>query len=282
LFVPGNHPHRIAKALGSHADAVIIDLEDAVPLADKASARQAAADAAGPAGRCRLFIRVNGVDGSDCYPDLLAIVQPGLKGIVVPKAEVPEQLRILDWVVGQLEHERGLEPGAVELLPLVETARGVAAIEAMAASSARIRRMSFGIADYSLDLGLQPTADEAQLQYIRARLVHGSRAAGLEPPVDSVVVEVRDPERFRASAERARSLGMAGKLCIHPDQVPIANRVFAPTAREIERARAIVEAFDAAGSSAITVGGEFVDVPVVEHARRVLALAEQGGAGQLP
>lgn len=272
LFVPGNQPRRLEKALASAADAVIIDLEDAVPAADKVHARAAAVAALGR--RDALFVRINGMHDPACLDDLEAIVRPGLGGIVVPKAEAAGALAALDWVLTQLERRSGMEAGCVELMPLVESAKGVEALPGIAGASPRIRRLSFGVADYSLDLGIEPEPGEQALAYIRSRLVHCSRAAGLRPPVDSVVVEVRDAARFRDSARRARALGLFGKLCIHPDQVPLANEAFAPDPAEVTRARAIADAWDAAvarGESAITVAGEFVDGPVAARARSILA-----------
>jgi citrate lyase subunit beta/citryl-CoA lyase len=195
---------------------------------------------------------------------------------VLPKAETVEELIAVDSGIAALETERGMAVGSIELLPLIESARGVESLSAIAGACPRIRRLSFGVADYSLDLGLLPLPDEAELDYVRARLTHASRAAGLQAPIDSVVVEIRDPGRFRASASRGRNFGMAGKLCIHPDQVPLANEIFSPTAAEVEHARAVISGFEsarAAGTAVVTVGGEFVDAPVVERARRVLAAA---------
>ncbi len=277
LFVPGNHARRLDKAFGCGADAVIIDLEDAVPAADKATARAAAAAAVAGRRPSAAFVRINAIPGADWQDDLLAVVGPGLTGVMLPKAENVDQLLAVDAAIAKIEQQRGMNTAAVELLPLIESARGVESLSTLAGACARVRRLSFGVADYGLDLGLQASPNEAELDYIRARLTHVSRAAGLQPPIDSVVVEIRDPERFRASAARGRSFGMAGKLCIHPDQVPLATEVFSPTAGEVERARAIVSAFEAAqsaGSAALSVGGEFVDLPVVERARRVLAVAD--------
>ena len=278
LFAPGNHARRREKAFECGADAVILDLEDAVPPAEKPEARAAVAAMLAAPRPGQAWVRVNGVDTPWCWADLDALVRAGLDGIVVPKVEEPGQLRIVDWVVSQLERERGLAAGGIELVALVETARGVAAAPAIAAACPRLSRLSYGIADYSLDVGLEPSDDEAELAWVRAALVQASRVAGLEPPVDSVVVQVRDGERFRASAQRARRAGLRGKLCLHPDQVPLANEVFSPASEEIERARAIVAAFEAAeagGSAAVAIGGEFVDYPVVARARGVLELADR-------
>jgi len=276
LFVPGHQSRRIAKAFDSVADAVIIDLEDAVPPAEKQAARANAAAVLGDRGLPAAFVRVNGATDAGCLDDLLAVVRPGLAGIVLPKAESAAQLQALDWAIGQLEARHGLQPGTIELVPLLESARGVEEARALAGSAARVRRLTYGVADYSLDLGLQPDPQESTLAYLRARLVHASRATGREAPVDSVVVEIRDLGRLRESALRARALGFAGKLCLHPDQVPVVNEVFGPTAEELAQARAVVQAYDEArarGEAAITVGGAFVDAPVAEKARRLLQRA---------
>lgn len=280
LFAPGNHARRREKAFECGADAVILDLEDAVPQAGKADARLAVAAALAAPRQCQAWVRLNGVDTPWCWGDLDALVRAGLDGLVVPKVEDPLALRTLDWVITQLERERGLAPGGIELIALIETARGLAAAPAIASATPRLARLSYGIADYSLDVGLAPGDDEAELAPVRAALVQVSRVAGLEPPVDSVVVQVRDGGRFTASALRARRAGLRGKLCLHPDQVPLANSAFSPAPDEIERARAVVAAFEAAeaaGSAAVSVGGEFVDYPVVARARGVLALAGRLG-----
>lgn len=277
LFVPGHQVRRITKALDSAADAVIIDLEDAVPPAEKPAARENAASALGDRGAPAVFVRVNGAPDPGCLDDLLEVVRPGLAGIVLPKAESAAQLQAVDWAIGQIELRQGLPPGAIELVPLVESARGVEDARVLAGSAPRLRRMTYGVADYSLDVGLQPDPQEAGLAYLRARLVHASRACGLEAPVDSVVVEIRDPRRLRESATRARMMGFGGKLCLHPDQVPVVNEVYGPTAEEIDRARAVVAAYDGArarGEAAVTVQGCFVDAPVAEKARKLL---QQGG-----
>lgn len=276
LFAPANHERRREKAFECGADAVILDLEDAVPPGEKDAARRAVSELLTRPRPVAAYVRVNAFDSAWCYRDLQAVVRPGLAGVVLPKAESATQLQTIDWCMTQLEREGGIEPGSIELLALVETARGVAALAAMAAATPRVKRLSFGIADYSLDLGLRPGPDEAEIAYIRARLVHDSRVAGLEPPVDSVVVQVRDAGLFHESATRARRLGLFGKLCIHPDQVAAANEVFAPTAGEIEAAQAVVAAFEkaeASGSAAIEVDGDFVDYPVVARARGLLELA---------
>ncbi len=175
---------------------------------------------------------------------------------------------------------RVLPGGSIDLMPIVETALGIESARDIAAAATRVRRLAFGGGDYTLDLQLQWTVEEQELAHARARLVHASRVAGLEPPIDTVLIQFRDGERFRAAAARARQLGFQGKLCIHPDQVPLANAAFSPTPHEVEQARAFVAAYaraEAQGIASIQVDGVFVDAPIVARARRVLAMAGEAG-----
>jgi citrate lyase subunit beta/citryl-CoA lyase len=279
LFAPGNHERRAAKVFQSGADVAILDLEDAVAVDEKLAARESVVLALQVPRPGLGFVRINGVDTPWCWGDLQTIVGPGLDGVMVPKAESAAQLQVLDWVLTQLERERGLVVGALPLLPIIETALGERQLEALAMASPRVRRFAFGGADYSLDLGLQWTAGEQEFDYLRSRLVHVSRAAGLAAPIDTVTVQVKEPERFASSAARARQFGLYGKLLIHPDQVALCHEAFAPSAAEVARAQKIVEAFVAAeaeGVASLRVDGEFIDYPVVEKARRVLAAAGPG------
>ena len=164
----------------------------------------------------------------------------------------------------------------MDLVPIIESAAGVANLREIARASTRVKRLAFGAADFTNDLGLTWTRDELELLPHRAEIVLQSRAAGLEPPIDTVWADVKDAEGFAASAARARSLGFQGKLCIHPDQVAVANRAFTPSQDEVARARRIVEAFaqaEAAGSSAIQLDGQFIDYPIMYAARRVVETA---------
>lgn len=284
LFVPANHARRVEKALASDADAVILDLEDAVAASEKAPARAAATEALVRARRGRCYVRVNGIASAWCLADLMSVVQPGLDGVVLPKAESAADLRAIDWLLGALERERGLAPGSVELMPIVETASGFSRLDRMLAARSlkdypgpwRVRRITFGAADLTRDLGMTWTEDEAELAAFRVQLVIASRAAGLEPPVDTVWVRLKDAEGLRRALEASRRLGFQGRLCLHPDQVAVVNAAFTPPEEEVERARRVVAAFEQAergGVAAIEVDGAFVDYPVAERARRTLALA---------
>lgn len=285
LFTPGNHPRRVARVFDCGADVAVLDLEDAVAVAEKVAARTFVVQALAQPRRCAGYVRINSFDTEWCYADLTAIVGPGIDGVVLPKTETADQLRTVDWVIAQLERERGLPVGGIDLMPIIETARGVMALETILAASPRVRRVAFGGGDYTLDLDLQWSEDEGELAFARGRLVHCSRVAGLEPPVDTVLLQIRDTERFSRSARLARRMGFQGKLCIHPDQVAPANGAFTPTPEEVAQARAVIEAFAQAergGLASIQVGGLFIDYAIVFKAERVVALAQRAAAGVAP
>lgn len=285
LFAPGNHPRKVEKVFGAGADVVILDLEDAVPVAEKEATRAAVVTAMRAPRQSLGYVRVNALESRWCMGDLDAVIGPWLDGIVLPKAESAEQVRAVSERIGECERRAGLRGGALDLMPIVETARGVESATAIAGASARVRRLAFGGGDYTNDLDLTWTPEEHELAYARARLTHASRVAGIEPPVDTVVIQVRDVERFRRSAQTGRRMGFAGKLCIHPVQVLPCNEVFTPTRAEVEHARAVVRAFEQAeaqGSASIQLEGQFIDYPIVYKAQRVLALVarvEAGGKG---
>jgi citrate lyase subunit beta/citryl-CoA lyase len=277
LFAPGNHVRRLEKVFGAGADAVILDLEDAVAASEKAAARDMVVAALAKPRAVRAYVRVNGIDSVHWQADLEAVAGT-VDGVVFPKVESLQQAQALTDAVAQRERQAGSADGALDVMVMIETARGLAAVDAIAAASPRIGRLAFGGADYTHDLDLEWTAEERELDYARARLVHASRVAGIEPPVDTPVLAVRDYERVLQSARNARRMGFQAKLCIHPDQLAPCHEVFTPTPGEIERARAVVAAFRAAearGDSAIEVDGVFVDYPVAYKAERIVALAER-------
>jgi citrate lyase subunit beta/citryl-CoA lyase len=288
LFAPANHARRVEKALTLAADAVILDLEDSVASAEKEAARKPIAQALARPRKCRAYVRVNAMGTPYCYRDLTEIVARGLDGIVLPKVESAADLHAIDWLVANLERERGLAVGAIDLIPTIESADGLQRIERILQARGlkpysgtwRVRRVAFGAADYSLDLGITVSADEAELAVARDRVVLASRAARVEAPLDSPWFDIKDADGLRRSTERSRRMGFQGRLCIHPDQIAVANAGYAPTADEIARARRIVAAFreaEAKGSAAIQVDGQMVDVPVVRQAERLLAALEAPG-----
>ena len=211
---------------------------------------------------------------------LQAVVRPGVDGIVLPKLESAAHLVAVDWVVTQLERERGLDEGVIDIMPIIETGRGVDALDEITFIDSRIKRLAFGAGDYTLDMGMRWTRAERELDQARARIVLASRVADLEPPIDTVFIHLGEIDNLEASARLGLEMGFQGRMCIHPEQVGPVNAIFTPSDEEIAKARTYVEAFKAAeesGSASIQVDGYFIDYPIVEKARRVLAIAEELG-----
>ena len=200
LFAPGNHARRVEKALTLPADAVILDLEDAVAVSEKPATRDLVVKAFGQPRHGRLYVRVNAYSTEWCHADIVSIVWPGLDGIILPKVETPDQLRSVDWLLAALERERGLPAGGIDLVPILETALGLSNVLAIAGSGSRTKRLAFGAGDYTLDLGMVWSRDETELLPARSAVVMASRAAGIEPPLDTVWADLRDAEGFSRSA----------------------------------------------------------------------------------
>ena len=255
---------------------MILDLEDAVAIAEKPATRAVAVEALKRERRCRGYVRVNAFDTEFCYGDICAIVGPWLDGIVLPKLESVDDLRSVDWLLTNLERERGMEAGSVDVMPIIETAKGQDAARAIAQAGTRIKRLSFGAGDYTKDLGMEWSLGEMELASMRAEMVVASRIGELEAPVDTVFIHIREHDAFRLLRSCPRSR-LPGKLCIHPDQVPEANSAFTPTDAQLAFARKVIEAFaeaEAAGSASIQIDGYFVDYPIVDKAQRIVDVAE--------
>jgi citrate lyase subunit beta / citryl-CoA lyase len=265
LFVPGDRPERFAKALASGADAVVLDLEDAVRPDAKAAARDAvAAFVASSPERSRLVLRINAEDtawfAADCE---LLVFHPGLS-VMLPKAQGVAVLHAL----------QGLSPG-LAVLPLVESAAGVLAAEALAGAPG-VQRLVFGTLDYALDMGLEgELATTVGLDFAASRIALASHAAGIAAPVAGVTPAIDDEPLLLAEWARARAHGFGAKLCIHPRQVAAVHQALAPSTDEIAWARRVLAAADPAGKSqgAVQLDGRMVDKPVIERARRLLARA---------
>ena len=280
LFTPANHPRRVEKVFQVGADAVILDLEDAVAVSEKPAARQDVVNAfsSRPNSATRHYVRVNSIDTPYCEDDIKATVGPWLDGVVLPKVESRACLNELERMLAAAEAEQGIPVGSLDLMPIIETARGVESAKKIATADSRIKRLAFGGGDYTLDLNYQWEADEAVLAYARAKLSHASRLGDLEPPIDTVVLQIKDNDRFLQSARQGKQFGFGGKLCIHPDQIPLTHEIFTPSEAEIAHARAVVAAFEAAeaaGSASIQLDGYFIDYPIVYKSQRILALADK-------
>jgi len=260
LFVPGDRPERYAKALASGADAVVVDLEDAVAPTAKDAARAAVQQwlATEPA-RARIVVRINDDTTPWFDADVAMLAAAGAAAVMLPKAEHTTTLDRL----------RAACP-AIVILPLVETARGMLAAQALAAAPG-VQRLVFGTIDYALDLDLP--ADPAALDAGAAQLVLVSRAAGIAAPVAGVSTVLDDPTALLADLARARLHGFGAKLCIHPKQVAPLHAALAPTADELAWAQRVLRAADASAGAAVQLDGRMVDKPVIERARRTVARA---------
>lgn len=250
LFVPGNRPERFAKAYASGADAVIIDLEDAVPASERPVARANAAAWVGP--EHPVYIRVNGATTEWFREDIKLGALPGVAGIVLPKAERTEDIAAV----------------AKPVVPIIETARGFWNASALAQTS-NVHRLAFGSIDFQVDLGIHGEGEE--LLYFRSQLVLVSRMAGLPAPIDGITAVFDSMEPVRADTQRARRIGFGAKLCIHPKQIATVNECFGATPEEMAWAERVMEASAKAGGAAVSMNGEMIDRPVVARAQAILA-----------
>lgn len=278
LFAPANEARKVRRLVDSGADAVVLDLEDAVADSQKIEARAIARAALpGLSGPLRC-IRVNPFGTGLTEGDIAAAVCVDLDALVLPKVEDPRDVEIADRLIRLSEEREGLAPGSILLLVLVETARGLTVSDRVARFANRHMRIVLGSGDLGTDLA-RPTIRGSlsdALAYGRGKLVYDARAAGLPGPIDGPCLFVRDLEALEADCRVGAALGHTGKVCIHPAQVPVVNRVFSPPPEELEYARQVIAAFEkaeAAGGAAIDVGGVFIDYPIVYKARRILAFA---------
>ncbi len=263
LFVPGNRPERFVKALDSGADAIIIDLEDAVAAEEKPAARTALMQAAFTRPNVLVYVRINAVDTPWFADDLKVLRHAGICGVFLPKAEHAEEIA------------RVRAHTACRVIPIIETAAGLCQAPEIARASG-VERLAFGSIDFQLDMNCD--GSESALLYARSQLVVVSRWAGLLAPIDGVTLETQDETRVASEARYAKGLGMGGKLCIHPRQVGSVNKAWQPTPEEVTWARKVLAAGDAAGANAVAVDGVMIDRPLLLKAQRIISRA-QGIAG---
>jgi citrate lyase subunit beta/citryl-CoA lyase len=278
LFAPGNHSRRVEKALSLDADAAILDLEDACPIAEKKATRPLVVAACQRPRKTLAYVRVNAMSSEFGYGDIVAVVQRGIDGILLPKVEAADEIKAVDWVIANLEKERGLPVGACDVIPIIETGKGMANIRAIAAAGSRVRRLAFGAGDFTLDMSMVWSRSETELLPYRSECVLASRAANIEAPIDTVWVDLNDAEGFLDATRHIKVLGFQGKMCIHPSQVPVVNEILSPSAADIEWSHKVVQAFEAAektGSASIALEGKFIDYPIVHRARRVLEVMQR-------
>ena len=282
LFAPGNRPRFLEKVGHAGADAVILDLEDAVPIAEKEATRPAVRAAVSAITTCPVYVRINPLVAATGFSqaigeaDLQAVVCADLGGVILPKAETADDVQRADAILRDLERQQGLTEGGIDLIPIIETALGLHHAFDIAAAGTRVKRLAFGAGDFTRDIGVSWSRREIESQHARGALVIASRAAGIEPPLDSVWVRLPDQRGLERSAKLVKQMGFQGKMAIHPSQVEPINAIFSPTADEVAFARRVVEAFqlaEADGLAAIQLDGQFIDYPIVEAAERLLATA---------
>lgn len=280
MSVPGSSERFLGKAEAIPADVIAFDLEDSVAPAEKERARGLVAETlvSFPKDGRRAFVRPNALDTGLLEEDLAAVVGPALDAVHLPKVDAPATLHTVDAYLTFLERTRGLEPGAVRLVAWIESAEAVSRIEAICgAGVARLMGVSFGAEDYVATLGTSRSADGHEIAYARGRIVNAARAQGLAA-IDCAEADVTDLSLFERQAVLGRQLGYEGKFCIHPSQVAVANRAFAPGEAEVADARRVVAAFEEgieAGRGAVSLDGSMVDVPVYLRAKELLMRHEQ-------
>ena len=279
LFVPGHRQRMIDKALGLPADVLIFDLEDGVPEAEKDVARSRVAAALdGARGGPMRFVRVHEAGSSELDADLQAMIaRAGLRGLVLPKVQGPEDvLQVCQWL-DRHETRVGIPSGGVGLLATIESARGLVQAPAIASVTPRLVGLMFGAEDFALDMGLFSHPGQGLVNYGRSALAVAS-ASGQIRAIDKVFTDISDPDGLAVETRQARDLGFAGKAVIHPGQVGAVNEIFSPTEVEERWARRIVEAFERrADEGPATVDGRMVDRPILERARWILDRLEGEG-----
>jgi citrate lyase subunit beta/citryl-CoA lyase len=269
----------VEKAYQRGADAILLDLEDAVPPAEKANARKLIKDSIPVAARggAEVGVRIN-KDASLLPLDVEASVHPGMDGITLPKTESADEVRNLEALVEKLERARGIDPGHITFSILIESPRGLLKAQEIAASSPRIESMTIGMEDYCLELGVEPSPDGLEIFYPVSKVVTVCKAAGIRPMgLLGSIAGFRDLPAFEQAASRARQVGCEGASCIHPDQVAVLNRVFSPPPEKVEYARRAVEAFEEGvrkGTASVNMDGKMVDIPVYNRSKLILQRAE--------
>lgn len=277
MFVPGHRQRMIHKALGLDADALMLDIEDGVAPAEKDQARrligEALAQERRPRGPLR-FVRINAIGHRRMEDDLAAVLRPGLDGLVLPKVESAAEVAAVESRVAAHEAACGAR---LRLLVAIESPRGLLAAPVIASCSDRVAGLMFGAEDFGRELGLPASRQgEAQeLLYARSALVVAAASARVQA-VDGVWVDLRDPEGLERFALQSRRLGFTGMSSIHPSQVAPINAAFRPGAEEIDYARKVIAAYEEAaarGDGSVAFGGQLIDRPIIERARRTLDLA---------
>jgi citrate lyase subunit beta/citryl-CoA lyase len=284
MFVPGHRQRMIDKAFGLSADAIMLDIEDGVAPNEKDAARKNIADSLGrekmPGSSAR-YVRINAIGHSRMDADLEAVVRPGLEGLVCPKVDTQEEVRKVAALLDEREPKMKMERGGVKLLIAIESPKGLLNAPAIAASSTRVAGLMFGAEDFGREIGL-PAVREGEARdmiYARSALIVAAASAHVQA-VDGVWVDLNDSQGLIGFAKQSRQLGFSGMSLIHPSQIDPINAVFSPTAEEIDYCQKVLQAFEEAnarGDGSIAFGGQLIDRPIVERARRTIDMAKSLG-----
>lgn len=281
LFMPGDSLRKIEKAIGLGVDSIVMDLEDGVAFSQKAAARRIVVQALQTLdfGRSERLVRMNPMGSELAEDDLRSTIVGRPDGYVLPKAEFAEQIEAVDEFLRLEEQARGWPAGQIKLLPIVETALGVMAVREIALASPRVDALLFGAEDLAGDMGAQRTPTGWEVFYARSAVVMAAKAYRVQA-IDQVFFDLNDLAGFEAECRAGRQMAYDGKMVIHPRQVEIAQRIFAPSEEEIQAARRIIQAHDeaqAAGLGAFALDGRMVDRPVVRMAEQVVRKARAAG-----
>ncbi|CAN5839434.1 aldolase/citrate lyase family protein [soil metagenome] len=286
LFVPGDNTHLLEKVFSAGADAVVLDLEDAVQFSQKEQARSTVGEFLHrrlPHRKPLIYVRINPVASPHWKADLQSVFGPVLSGIRLAKAESSSDVAAVDEWLTSAERAAGLRSGSIALMPTIESAAGLLAAKSMAHCE-RVQSFCFGATDFANDIGADPGPMGIELLYAQSQLVLISRITRVRPPVASVYTSISDLEGLRATSEALRRLGYFGRSCIHPKQLQVVHEIFTPSAQQIAHAQSIVQAYEVGTAkglgSVATSEGQLVDQAIVERAKQILSLADLLGVAQ--
>ncbi|MCC5909071.1 MAG: HpcH/HpaI aldolase/citrate lyase family protein [Clostridiaceae bacterium] len=281
LFVPASNPNMMVNAPIFKPDCIIFDLEDAISLREKDSARDLLVEALKSIDYkdCEIFARVNPLYTPFGEEDVRALVAAGLRNVRLPMSETEEDIKKLDTLLTDIEKELGLDNGVVKILGAIETAKGVLNAEKIAVASSRMIGISFGAEDFTRTIGAERSKGGEELFVARSKIVLAAAAAGIDA-IDTVFADVDDAKGFRKEVESAKQLGFAGKSVIHPGQIRTVHDVFTPSQEDVDKAVRVINAIEEAeskGLGVISLDGKMIDAPVVARAERIVTLAKGAG-----
>ena len=279
LFVPGNRPNMLQKALGFSPDVFVPDLEDSVPTDEKANARAVAASFLAKLSDTGSLVipRVNSLDTGLLEQDLAAIITPKIYGLSIGKVQTVQEIAEICGLIEPLEQKAGLAAGRLKLILWIESAKAIVNAYEICSSSKRIIAVAFGAEDFTNDMGIERTDDDSEIVYARSAVCIAARAADIVA-LDTPYFGFRDPYGLQQDSNSANKQGFKGKFAIHPAQIDIINATFSPSPQEVEHAKRVLAAFEATehqGRGSTSLNGKVIDVPVVKRARAILEMADR-------